>query len=175
MTDARFIEYTDPGVVEDLPEDKVTAVDDPDRAITAVVYEPEEENFTKKTTVVIDPKKKTVKKKSTKKKAKSTKVNKIVEEVEPEPERPLVTVVFEGVFGKIQAGYTDVYQQNIYLVLVRKTDAEFVYTPPESDDIIEVTYRGMTKRAISPGISIDLKEQGISVTVLLLVNDTEED
>lgn len=88
------------------------------------------------------------------------------EEAEKE-ERPLVPVGFKGVFGSLRIGYLDVYLEGVYLILVEKIDAGFSYSPPESDDIMEVSFRGRTVEAVSPGISFEMPGQKIKVTVLL--------
>ena len=83
------------------------------------------------------------------------------------PERPLKKVIFEGVFGKINAGYLDVYHQGMYLILVEDISAEFSYDPPQSDEEFIVNIDGGAFNVIAPGINFRLSNQRIKVTVLL--------
>lgn len=83
------------------------------------------------------------------------------------PERPLKRVTFMGTFGRINAGYLDVYHQGMYLILVEDISAEFSYSPPQSDKEFSVETDGGEYTVIAPGIEFRLSAQMVKVTVLL--------
>lgn len=85
---------------------------------------------------------------------------------------PTNVVEFEGMFGKVSAPYETVDRQGFMLILVADTSSDFVYTPPESEDAITVTYDGGSIQAYSSGIVFAMP--GTSKRVIVLLLETEE-
>ena len=88
---------------------------------------------------------------------------------EPEKRKSEKKVLFSGSFGKVRALYLDVYTEGVYLILVEDEEADFSYSPPESDDIIKVTVDGAEYNAVSPGINFSMPGQKVNTTVLLII------
>lgn len=98
----------------------------------------------------------------------------LVVQAPPIRRRPLRKVIFEGSFGKISAGYLDVYLEGMYVILVEEQDSEFSYTPPESDIPFTVIIEDDSYEVLSPGISFGLPNQKLKLTILLMVGESYE-
>lgn len=124
--------------------------------------------------VEVEPKQRVAKPKASRKKTSPSRKppRAFTEKVKsPEPKRPLEYVVFEGSFGRMKAGYLDVYIDGMYLILVEKLAEGFSYSPPESDDPMYVTHDDVEYEVLSQGISFEMARQGIKTTVLLITGD----
>lgn len=138
-------------------------------------YDPKKPKAAKKPKAkAVTKAKKKVRKKAVKVEPVTETAEDIYEEIEVEEERPLKKVVFDGVFGRVSAGYLDIYSQGVYLILVEDIEVEFSYSPPESEDIIIVETDGVSISTVSPGIYLKLPEQGIKITVLLKTGEKDE-
>jgi hypothetical protein len=148
---------------------------DPFAPVKAEVFEITEGGFRK--TATFDPEDRGTKPKKKKKKEEPEEKptsTPLVMQAPPIRKKKLEKVVFEGPFGKINAGYLDVYLDGMYVILVEEQDSEFSYTPPESEDPFNIIYEENLYQVISPGINFELPNQKIKITVLLIVGDEDE-